>query len=80
MFCYLICPLLTLTFLLIPGWLKRDDVILLGTSSSRKLRVKSVSVSDSSLTPVETEYCFVNLVEKSSTSGFYSSMFTCFHR
>ena len=30
--------------------------------------------------PVETEYCLVNLVEKSSTSGFFSSMSTCFHR
>ena len=29
-----------LTFLLIQGWLKRGDVILLGTLSSRKLRVK----------------------------------------
>ena len=29
-----------LTFLLIQGWLKRNDVVLLGTLSSRKSRVK----------------------------------------
>ena len=50
------CFALLLTFLLIQGWLKRDDIILLGTLSSRKPRVKSFSVSHSSFTPVETEY------------------------
>ena len=83
--CSLVWPFLTPWyafdfFLLIQGWLKRYDVILLGILSLRKPRVKSFSVSHSSFTPVETEYYVVNLVEKSSASSFFSSMSTCFHR
>ena len=69
-----------LTFLFIQGWLKRAEVILLGTLSSNRLEVNSLKEFQRVLTSVSGVQCEVKSFEKLSTSGFKLAISTCFHR
>ena len=69
-----------LTFLFIQGWLKRAEVILLGTLSSNKLEVNSLKEFQRVLTSVSGVQCEVKSFEKLSTSGLRFEISSCFYR
>ena len=69
-----------LTFLFIQGWLKRAEIILLGTLSSNKLEVNSLKEFHRVLSSVSGVQCEVKSFEKLSTSGSKIAISTCFHR
>ena len=69
-----------LTFPFIRGWLKRAEVILLGTLSSNRLELNSLKGFQRVLTSVPGVQCEVNSFEKLSTFGFKFAISACFHK